>query len=57
MLLETEDVAVSINAEHYCIVARGIEDEDSHATTNVMRRAFSEEGRARSEFFEAINRR
>ena len=55
-LLETENVAVSISAEHYCIVARGIEDEDSHAITNVLRGSFAEDGVHRGQFFEAINR-
>lgn len=56
-LLETEDVAVSLSAEHYCILARGIEDTDSHAITNVLRGVFEEEGTARKEFFEVINRK
>lgn len=56
MLLDTDDVAISITAEHFCVKARGIQDENSHTTTNVLRGQFlSNEGR-RQEFFEGINR-
>ncbi len=55
-LLETEDVAVSLAAEHFCVLARGIEDEDSHAITNVLRGQFDADEKMRHEFFEAINR-
>lgn len=56
MVLDTEDVAVSIAAEHYCILARGIEDEDSHVITNVLRGQFETSETIRREFFESINR-
>lgn len=56
-VLETEDVAVSLAAEHYCILARGIEDEESHAITNVLRGRFDADPALRQEFFEAINRK
>ena len=57
VLLETESVAVSLTAQHFCIIARGIEDSESHATTNVLRGQFQSNEARRSEFFEAINRR
>jgi GTP cyclohydrolase I len=56
LLLETEDVAVSLSAEHYCILARGVEDDDSHAITNVLRGQFDTNFIIRNEFFESINR-
>ncbi len=56
-VLESEDVAVSLAAEHYCILARGIEDDDSHAITNVLRGKFESDHELRKEFFEAINRK
>jgi GTP cyclohydrolase IA len=56
LLLETEDVAVSITAEHYCILARGIEDDETHAITNVLRGKFDSDPSLREEFFESINR-
>lgn len=56
-LLETEHVAVSLTAQHFCVIARGIEDADSHTTTNVLRGDFHSNDQTRREFFEAINRR
>ena len=56
MLLETEDVAVSISAEHFCVLARGIQDEHSHTITNVLRGQFQTDTELRREFFESINR-
>jgi GTP cyclohydrolase IA len=56
LILDTEDVAVSITAEHFCILARGIEDDESHAITNVLRGKFDSDESLKQEFFEAINR-
>jgi len=56
-LLDTKDVAVSIVAQHFCIIARGIEDENSQVITNVLRGSFEKDGPLRREFFEAINRK
>lgn len=55
-LLETEDVAVSINAQHFCVIARGIENTNSHTITNVLRGSFDTDPELRREFFESINR-
>lgn len=56
ILLETENVAVSVTARHYCVIARGIEDENSHTITNVLRGKFDSDESIRKEFFEGINR-
>ena len=56
LLLESEDVAVSITAEHFCVKARGIQDENSHTTTNVIRGQFLTDPLRKQEFFEGINR-
>jgi GTP cyclohydrolase I len=53
-VLETDHVAVSITAQHFCVLARGIEDTNGHTTTNVFRGQFDEEGLVRQEFFEAL---
>lgn len=53
MILETEDVAVSITAQHFCVVARGIEDTEGYTTTNDFRGKFGEDSKERQEFFEA----
>ena len=55
-LLETKDIAVSITATHYCVVARGIEDHDSCMTTKTLRGAFENDLSLRQEFFEALHR-
>lgn len=57
ILLNTEDVAVSIIAEHFCMIARGVEDENSHTITNVLRGEFHSDDNLRREFFESVNRR
>lgn len=56
VLLQTDDVAVSINACHYCVIARGIQDQESHMITNVLRGQFHHKEELRREFFEGINR-
>lgn len=57
ILLETENVAVSLVLEHTCVAARGIGDTQSHTITNVLRGEFETNEMLRREFFEAINRR
>lgn len=49
-VLETEDVAVSIRAKHYCVIQRGVEDADSETVTSDLRGAFREDARTRNEF-------
>lgn len=49
-ILETEDVAVHINAKHYCMIARGIQDSHSTTTTSDLRGAFKTGPETRSEF-------
>lgn len=56
ILLGTENVAVSMSAKHFCIIARGIEDTESVTVTNVLRGDFDTNEAIRREFFEAINR-
>lgn len=55
-LLGTDDIAVSITAKHFCMIARGIEDSSSHTTTNVINGRFESDIELRREFFEAVNR-
>ncbi len=49
-VLDTEDVAVSIHAKHYCVKQRGVEDAASETVTSDLRGAFREDARTRSEF-------
>lgn len=52
--LETDDVAVSIRAKHYCVIQRGVEDAASETVTSDLRGAFKEDLRTRSEFMSVL---
>lgn len=54
LLLETENVAVSIHARHDCVMVRGVQDEHNHMITHVLRGKFQESENMRQEFFEGI---
>ncbi|MBC7466357.1 MAG: GTP cyclohydrolase I FolE [Bdellovibrio sp.] len=49
-LLNTEDIAVHINAKHYCVISRGIQDTHSTTTTSDLRGAFKHQATTRAEF-------
>jgi GTP cyclohydrolase IA len=49
-VLDTDDVAVSIRAKHFCVVQRGVEDAASETVTNDLRGAFRDDPRTRQEF-------
>ncbi len=49
-LLETEDVAVTITAAHYCVKARGVMDSTSQTTTTAMGGRFRDDAQTRAEF-------
>ncbi|MFZ3230333.1 MAG: GTP cyclohydrolase I FolE [Pseudobdellovibrio sp.] len=49
-LLNTEDIAVHINAKHYCVISRGVQDTHSTTTTSDLRGAFKLQATTRSEF-------
>lgn len=49
-LLETDDVAVSISATHYCVKSRGVMDVNSATRTTALGGAFKSDGHTRSEF-------
>lgn len=56
-ILETEDVAVHINAKHYCVIARGIQDHHSTTTTSDLRGSFKHLPETRSEFLKQCRMR
>ncbi len=56
LLLETEDVALTLHARHTCVMARGPQDEHNQMMTSVLRGQFQENEKIRQEFFEGINR-
>ena len=53
-LLETDNVAVSIEAVHYCVKARGVMDVNSKTQTTALGGSFREDARTRAEFFSRI---
>ncbi len=55
-VLETQDVAVSIKCQHFCVAARGIEDQSGFCTTQVLKGKFHNLDTRREEFFDAIKR-
>ena len=49
-LLGTEDVAVSIDATHYCVKARGVMDSNSQTSTTALGGCFVDNIHTRAEF-------
>ena len=49
-ILETEDVAVLIDAQHYCVKSRGVEDTGSSTVTVRLGGGFKTDPAARAEF-------
>ena len=52
-LLETEHVAVRIDAAHYCVKARGVMDASSHTQTTALGGVFKSDAATRAEFLAA----
>ncbi|WNO08353.1 GTP cyclohydrolase I FolE [Teredinibacter sp. KSP-S5-2] len=50
-LLETKDVAVSIDAVHYCVKSRGVMDATSETSTTSLGGVFKQDPTARAAFF------
>lgn len=50
ILLETDNVAVSINATHYCVKARGVMDASSSTQTTALGGLFKRSDKTRGEF-------
>ncbi|TCO77589.1 GTP cyclohydrolase I FolE [Chromatocurvus halotolerans] len=49
-LLETDDVAVTVNAVHYCVKSRGVMDSNSTTRTTALGGAFKTDASTRGEF-------
>lgn len=50
-LLETDNVAVSIDATHYCVKSRGVMDVNSRTQTTALGGSFKTSPQTRAEFF------
>lgn len=53
-ILETENVAVLIQAEHFCVKSRGVEDINSDTVTAKLGGKFLEGGALRNEFYQTV---
>ena len=51
-ILETDDVAVMIDAQHYCVKSRGVEDTGSSTVTSRLGGGFKSDPAARAEFYQ-----
>ncbi len=51
-ILGTEDVAVMIDAEHYCVKSRGVEDTGSSTVTSRLGGGFKSDPAVRNEFYQ-----
>ena len=55
-ILGTEDVAVVIDATHYCVKARGVQDVNSHTVTSKLGGVFKSNPATRAEFLSVIRK-
>ncbi|GLO63209.1 GTP cyclohydrolase 1 [Vibrio sp. MACH09] len=53
-LLESEDVAVTIDATHYCVKSRGVMDATSETTTTALGGIFKSNSATRHEFLHGL---
>jgi GTP cyclohydrolase I len=54
-ILETDDIAVVIDAQHYCVKSRGVEDTGSSTVTSKLGGCFKTEPIVRAEFMSIVN--
>lgn len=54
-ILETDNVAVVINAQHYCVKSRGVEDVGSSTVTSKLGGCFKVDPSVRAEFMNIVN--
>lgn len=54
-ILETDNVAVMVHAKHYCVLSRGVEDENSYTITSKLGGNFKTDPQLRSEFLQIAN--
>ena len=54
-ILETDNVAVVVNAQHYCVKSRGVEDVGSSTVTSKLGGVFKTDPAVRSEFMNIVN--
>ena len=55
-ILETDSVAVVVDAQHYCVKSRGVEDTGSFTVTSKLGGVFKTDSAVRSEFMNIVNK-
>lgn len=50
-ILKTDNIAVAINAKHYCVASRGVSDANSRTTTSKLGGVFKTDPATRAEFY------
>jgi len=53
-ILDTDNIAVTINADHMCVSQRGVEDTSANTITTKLGGVFKSDPATRSEFFSVI---
>jgi GTP cyclohydrolase I len=56
-ILETDDIAVVIDAQHYCVKSRGVEDVGSSTITSKLGGDFKTDLALRAEFMNLVNKK
>jgi GTP cyclohydrolase I len=54
-ILETDNVAVVVDAQHYCVKSRGVEDVGSSTVTSKLGGVFKSDPSVRNEFMNIVN--
>ena len=54
-ILDTDNIAVVIDAQHYCVKSRGVEDTGSSTITSKLGGCFKEDPSVRQEFMNIVN--
>jgi len=55
-ILETDNVAVVVDAQHYCVKSRGVEDVGSSTVTSKLGGVFKNDPSVRNEFMNIVNK-
>jgi GTP cyclohydrolase I len=54
-ILDTDNIAVVVDAQHYCVKSRGVEDTGSSTITSKLGGCFKEDPAVRQEFMNIVN--
>jgi len=54
-ILDTEDIGVIVDAQHYCVKSRGVEDTGSSTITSKLGGCFKHDPAVRNEFMNIVN--